>query len=283
MLLEVLTQLMHPEDCPVLNCLCRGLKEKFVELKARLPRQDRDERITPSQRPTDMGQQMRLERPLLKRQRSRSCDLTPIMEQQEFPSPVGSRNADTPDGRAGILGGVTGKRERPPLLREISISAESLPFLFLNDKMITPSPLREHRSLASAALSPQRDERKKWVARSVMETLPEGRRSVESTTSNESNTSARTAPVNETSIQSDGDASDSERVPVELTQPVPSKGVPRKGLQRLPTSLESGYESPGYNSEGSQPGSAKLHRKLKKLREMSSGFEEAGRVQETLC
>ncbi len=265
-------------DCQNLNCSCKILKfklknegESSSEPHPGITDRPRDLKLPlftarqplfrPARTPT-------FRRVALKRQRSKSCDLTPIIEQREFPSPVAhyvDSTSGNSKGSPGLYWGAsTGYTGKPPFLLDVSISADNLQVLGDNDCPITPLPQRrESRSLAPIAMSSHREVRAKWVAPPTMNSVP---LSSESVTSNESNTSLR--PAND-----DADSPDTEPAeePV-CPQLVPPVIVAKKVLHRATTSQdESGYESPGYFSEGSQPGSVKLLRKpLQRVHEMSS-------------
>jgi hypothetical protein len=127
---------------------------------------------------------------IIQRRRSRSMDLTPVAEQPE-PCAL-SPNVVLSDGARGLLCGPTvfspavtpsGEKLRvlspatpsvntiapPVLLREISLSADNLPALCLNDCPIAATPLMQlgNRTLGSAMQSPLVTNQRRWSAGSA--------------------------------------------------------------------------------------------------------------------
>ena len=187
-LLIAISCLMHQENCQVHKCPCKQVKKRFHNIlpQTRLHMQKEADKVVEDARsgnfdPSDRRQQMRISlssqnfskdihahyhltsrshiRPsdgrqrILQRRRSRSVDLTPVVEQPE--SCATTPGVVIPDGARGLLCGpvfspaVTPAGEKfkvlsptvpamntvipPVLLREISMSADNLPSLCLND------------------------------------------------------------------------------------------------------------------------------------------------------
>jgi len=96
-------------------------------------------------------------KPPLVRQRSRSCDLTPNREFTPEFSPVAPADAVAVPAREcsevdGFYSDPMYEDYKPPFLREISISADNIPALCVNDCPLTPTPLREFRGLISSPM-----------------------------------------------------------------------------------------------------------------------------------
>ena len=199
----------------------------------------------------------RTQQPLFVRQRSKSVDLTPIMETRETPviekcltpAPIDENrvlrrhslktesNYDSPDGSR------KDPDWRPPLLREISLSADNLPALCLNNCPLTPSPLRENCTLAAAVMSPLREERFCWVHKPKLGMLAENSQSAESSSEEGSNTSSRTtsaASVEETA----------EKQPLEGKDFPPVRLPDSTQLSCVISNQESGYDTYYSDTEG---------------------------------
>ena len=116
----------------------------------------------------------------LQRRRSKSVDLTPISESPmklaedptlRLPIYLPSHNPPTTSGDStDAADGVCSDPEPEPglqrqfLLREISISADNIPAVCVNDCPLTPTPLRfKDRLLAAIALSPVRHQCSSWI------------------------------------------------------------------------------------------------------------------------
>ena len=229
-LLTAIGCLMHQEDCQIPNCSCKRVKEKFIHL---LPKtrshmhKEAGKVIEESQRgdfdPTGRRQQMRISlasqdiskdihphyhmtsrshirqsdgrQRFLQRRRSRSMDLTPVVELPE--SCATTPGVVIPDRAKGLLCGhmfspamtPTGESFRvlsptastlntiapPVLLREISLSADNLPALCLNDCPMAVTPMTQlgNRALGtSAARSPLSTTQRRWSVGPVNSPLP---------------------------------------------------------------------------------------------------------------
>ena len=143
---------------------------------------------------------------------SRSVDPTPTMENRETPmiekcltsAPIdedlvlrrpSQADCDSPDGPG------EDTNRRPPLLRELSFSADYLPDLCLNNCPLTPSLLGENRTLEVTALLPLREQRSHWIHKPKLGLLAEKNQSTESLSEEDSNASSRstsTASIEET-------------------------------------------------------------------------------------
>lgn len=172
--------------------------------------------------------------------RSKSLsDLTPVAEMPETVTPAktpvvgGSIRQDTPvyDCKPTLSEDVTEQTARddctyhpghPALLREISISADNIPALCLNDCPFTPSPLKEGRE--QLGLNPNRSRRrgnsfKRGSLRntqSKLGTVKEKTSSVEMDDSNTSSHSSRTdTPVKLLQSDDDGIVADEKGHPPE--------------------------------------------------------------------
>ena len=284
--------LMHRRDCQIPRCPCKDVQQRYQEM---LMRDTDTTRATPRPPPQcgdkkhhlhlSLSQQnlgsnehphwhlhtkshiRRTQQPLFVRQRSKSVDLTPIMETRETPviekrltpAPIDENrvlrrhslkteaDCDTPDGPR------KDPDWRPPLLREISLSADNLPALCLNNCPLTPSPLRENRTLAAAAMSPLREERSRWVHKPKLGMLAENCQSAESSSEEGSNTSSRTtsaASVEETAEKQpqEGKNSPAVQLPSQLRT---STSVP-----------ESGYDTNCSDTEGNSDKLSRKHHEL---------------------
>ena len=279
--------LMHRRDCQIPRCPCKDVQQRYQEMLTR----DTDTAREPPKPPPCDGKKHHLhlslsqqhlganehphwhlhtksylrhtQKPPLLRQRSKSVDLTPIIEARETPviekrltpAPIDENrvlrrpslttraDCDSPDGP------MEDPNWRPPLLREISISADNLPALCLNNCPLTPSPLRENRTLAATAMSPLREQRSRWLHKPKLGILAENSQSTESSSEDGSNTSSRSnsaASVVETNKMQVLVGNDSPPVPVP-SQLHTSTSVP-----------ESGYDTNCSDTEGN---SDKLSRK----------------------
>ena len=199
-LLEAVGCLMHQENCQIQNCPCKQVKKRFQHLlpQARILHQQEEANTTTKEvqsgniDPTDRRQQLRLSfssqqfnkdihphyhmtshshirqskgsQRFIQRRRSKSMDLTPVIEQPE--SCATTPGVIVPDSARGLLCGlaifspaVTPSEEKirvlspttpssssiapPVLLREISLSADNFPSLCLNDSPMAATPLTE--------------------------------------------------------------------------------------------------------------------------------------------
>ena len=122
------------------------------------------------------------------------CEITP-----EFPQVA---VAGSPED-SGYDADPTYEQCKPPLfLREISISAENIPALCLNDCPLSPTPLREGRTLAS---SPMRLRSKRWsMQKTTLKTVKENSQSTDSLQKNKSNTSSQSSSLEKIGSVSDG-------------------------------------------------------------------------------
>ena len=123
------------------------------------------------------------------RRRSKSVDLTPIYESPmklaEDPtlhSPLylpshgpPTTSGDSTDAADGLCSDPEPEPDfqRKFLLREISISADNIPAVCVNDCPLTPTPLRfKDRSLAATVFSPVRQQWSSWIRRPMLEGIP---------------------------------------------------------------------------------------------------------------
>ena len=199
-LLEAVGCLMHQENCLIAQCPCREVKTRFKHIipQTRVHIEQEAARVMEDLQsgnfdPTDRRQQMRLSlssqnfspeihahyhmtsrshirqtgtgmnhSKCVQRRRSKSIDLTPVMEQPER-SRATTADVVIPDSAEELLCGSTfslavtpsyktlrilspsipsaGPLASPVLLREISLSADNLPALCLNDCPMTTIPL----------------------------------------------------------------------------------------------------------------------------------------------
>ena len=162
-------------------------------------------------------------------------DLTPLTEVPETHTPTptigGIIKPGTPIyGSLNSLEGENGGREHPLLLREISISADNVPTLCLNDCPFTPSPLKEGRH--PLAQSPNRLRRKGSSfrmgslrsARSNLKTVKEKTNSYDT---DDSNTSSRAdSPIKSPLSDDDGIVAD-----VKVCSTSKAKSAPQEKLE----------------------------------------------------
>ena len=182
---------MHRRDCQIPRCPCKGVQQRYREM---LMRDTDAAREPPKPPPLDekkhhlhlsLSQQNRsstehphwhlhtkshirrhTQRPPLLRQRSKSVDLTPVIETRETPviekcltpAPIDENRVlrrpslttradfDSPNGPE------EDPNWRPLFLREISLSVDNLPALCLSDCPRSPPPLREKHTLAAAVM-----------------------------------------------------------------------------------------------------------------------------------
>ena len=204
MMLMAISCLMHQENCQISKCPCKEVKKRFQHLmpQTRAHRQKEAERVVDeAQRgdldPTDRRQQLRISlssqnfnkeipvhhhmtsrKTIIQRRRSRAMDLTPVVEQPEepcamTPSATVFSPAVTPAGeKLRVLSPSTPSASTitpPVLLREISLSADNLPALYLNDCPIAATPLMQlgNRTLGSAMQSPLVTNQRRWSAGSA--------------------------------------------------------------------------------------------------------------------
>ena len=280
--------LMHRQDCQIPRCPCRDVQQRYRELLIKdvsaaqeppkpppcdgkkphfhlsLSQQNLGSNEHPHWHLHTKSHIRRTQRPPVLRQRSKSVDLTPIIEMRETPV-IEKRLTPTPIDEKRVLRRASfgfqadcdspdGPEEdpnwRPPLLREISLSADNLPALCLNDCPLTPSPLRENRTLVAAAMSPLREQRSRWVHKPKLDTLAENTLSVDVESSSEdgSNTSSRS--VSAASIAN-------EDIAKEKTQVEDNPSTPKQ-LHTSTSVPESGYDTNYSDTEGN---SDKLSRK----------------------
>ena len=272
--------LMHRRDCQIPRCPCKDVQQRYQEMLMR----DTDTTRAAPRPPPQCGDKKhhlhlslsqqhlgsnehphwhlhtkshirRTQQPLFVRQRSKSVDLTPIMETRETPV-IEKRLTPAPIDENRVLRRHSLKTEadcdspddpgedpnwRPPLLREISLSADNLPALCLNNCPLIPSPLRENRTLAAAAMSPLKEERSRWVHKPKLGMLAENSQSAESSSEEGRNTSSRTtspASVEETAEKQRQERKDSPPVQI-FCQLRTSTSVP-----------ESGYDTNCSDTEG---------------------------------
>ena len=225
-LLEAVGCLMHQENCRIPNCPCRQVKQRFQHImpQTRLRMQQEAERVIQDAQsgrldPSDRRQQMRISlssqnfspdihahyhmtsrshlrqsggggasyrSKFMQRRRSKSMDLTPVME-QPGESCATTPSVVIPDSARGLLCGPAfspaitpaGETVRilspttpaahpvapPVLLREISLSADNIPSLCLNDCPMAATPLMHlaNRPLGSNIRSPLSVVQQRWV------------------------------------------------------------------------------------------------------------------------
>ena len=272
-LMTVVSCLMHRRNCQIPNCPCRSLQDRFRELfhqnPSYVPHKHAAETCKrecgPNADPRERKHQLHLTlssqnltkeahphyhltnrshirhvtKPPLQRQRSKSCDLTPQYEViPEFPQTAAGSPEDN-----GFNSDPTYEQCKPPLfLREISISAENIPALCLNDCPLTPTPLREGRTLAS---SPMRLRPRRWsMPKTTLKTVKENSQSTESSESNESNTSSRSSGLEKVGSVSDGEL-----------QPAAAKQKSSGSLASSRHSERGRSASPHHHPSGSKQGS----------------------------
>ena len=222
-LLEAVGCLMHQENCRIPRCPCREVKKRFAHIipQTKLHIQQEAERVTEDVQsgrfdPTDRRQQMRLSLSsqnispdihahyhmtsrshirqsgggmnrlkFIQRHRSKSMDLTPVME-QPGESCATTPGVVVPDSARGHLCGPAFSPAITPagetlrvlspttpsagplvstvLLREISLSADNLPALCLNDSSIAATPLMQlgKQPLGSNIRSPLSTAQHRW-------------------------------------------------------------------------------------------------------------------------
>ena len=217
--------LMHQERCQIPNCPCRRVKERFQHIlpQTRQHMQKEADQVVEEMQsgnfdPTSRRQQMRIslssqnfskdihahyhmtsrshirtsdgKEKFIQRRRSKSMDLTPVMEQPE-PCAATPAGVMLPDIARGVLCGPAFSPAVTPagetirvlspttpamstitpavLLREISLSADNLPSLCLNDCPMATTPLMQlgNRPLGSAVKSPLQ-----WSASSSTKPTP---------------------------------------------------------------------------------------------------------------
>ena len=209
------------------------------------------------------------------RQRSRSMsDLTPHEEEttSQLNTPAAMKSPfitrPTLGSDESDCGMIDVDIEKPPYLREISISADNIPALCVNDCPLTPSPLKaEYRVLGSPMRSKLTPWTRPMAKKSPLATVQERAVSVASTDSNESNTSSRslTSGLHGNEVaHSDNDTSTSDGDHPQHTSPSPSLSERRQNLKKT-SRMESGYDT---ESEPNYSGKLK-----RRSREGSAGFE----------
>ena len=210
-LLTAIGCLMHQEDCQIPNCSCKRVKKKFLHL---LPKtrshmhKEAGKVIEGSQRgnfdPNSRRQQMRISltsqdiihphyhmtscshicqsegrQKFLQRRRSRSVDLTPVVELPE--SCATTPGVAIHDRAEGFLSGhmfspaMTPTGEPFRVLSPISLSADNLPALGLNDCPMAVTPMTQlgNRALGtSAARSHLSNTHRRWSVGPVNSPLP---------------------------------------------------------------------------------------------------------------
>ena len=142
--------LMHQENCQISNCPCKKVKERFQHI---LPQHTLKEAnlVVEEIRTSDGKQKFK------QRHRSKSMDLTHVMEQPEScATPDIARGvlcgpafspAVTPAGEAiRVLSPTLSTTTPTVLLHEISLSADNLPSLCLNNSPMAKTPLIQIRN-----------------------------------------------------------------------------------------------------------------------------------------
>ena len=267
--------LMHQENCQIHKCPCKQVKKRFHNIlpQTRLHMQKEADKVVEDAQsgnfdPSDRRQQMRISlssqnfskdihahyhmtsrshiRPsdgrqrILQRRRSRSVDLTPVVEQPE--SCATTPGVVIPDGARGLLCGpmfspaVTPAGEKfkvlsptvpatntvvpTVLLREISMSADNLPSLCLNDCPMAVTPMTQlgNRPLGYAMKSLSTTQCQ-WSADSADKPMPSAQEK-ESPSSDEGKVSDRytsqdsSSSLQTTFTQSSGQSGKSEEISV---------------------------------------------------------------------
>ena len=272
-LMAALSCLMHPQNCRIPNCSCKSLQDRYRELfqqnPSYLPHKPAAETCKrecqlnayPRERKHKLHltlssqnfinethphyqltnkSHIRVTKPPLQHQHSKECDLTPHYEiAPKFPQAAA---ADSPVDKK-FRSDPTYEDCKPPLfLREISVSAENIPALCLNDCPLTPTPLWEGRTLAS---SPMRLKSRRWsMQKTTLKTVKEYSQSTDTLETNESNTSSRS-----TSLEKIGSVGDGE------LQPATAKHKHSSSSALLCHSKRGKLSSPCHHSNGSKQGS----------------------------
>ena len=203
---------MHRWNCQILNCPCKLVQERYRELFWQHPRYHTHEHAAelckrecgPNTDPGEQKHQLHLTlssqnltddtyphyrltkkshicrvipKPPLVRQRSRSSNPTPSHEFTSLVAPADAVAAPFSECSEvdGFYSDPAYEDYKPPFLRGISISADNIPALCVNDCPLTPTPLKEFRALIS---SPIHSRPRRWSIPKHSET-------------NESNTSSR--------------------------------------------------------------------------------------------
>ena len=218
---------MHRRDCQIPRCPCKDVQQRYREMRIRdtdapqeppkpsplnekkrhlrqsLSQQYHSSTVHPHWHLHTKSYIRRTQMPPRLRQRSKSVDLTPLIDSIETPV-IEKRLTPAPINENRVLRRLSlttradfdspnGLEEdpnwRPPLLREISLSADNLPALCLNDCPLAPSPLREKRTLAATAMSPLRERRSRWLHKPKLGMLAENSQSTESSSEDGSKTS----------------------------------------------------------------------------------------------
>ena len=233
LLMTVVNCLMHHPNCQIPNCPCKSLQDRYRKLfhhnPSYVPQQHVAETCKrengPNADPRESKHQLdltlsnlttkthphyhltnkshicRVTKPPLLCQRSKECDLTPRSEiAPDFPQAAADDSSE--DKR--FNSDQTYEDSKPPLLlREISISAENIPALCLNDCPLMPTPLRKARTLSS---SPMHLKPRHWAMhKTTLKTVKEDSQSTDSLETNESNTSSQSSSVEEIASVSDGE------------------------------------------------------------------------------
>ena len=271
-LLTVVSCLMHRRNCQIPNCPCKSVQERYRELHRQHPSYHPHQHAAetckrecgPNADPGGRKHQLHLTlssqnltrdthphyhlttkshirhvmpKPPLKRQRSRSCDLTPSRESPPEFSPVAVAPADG----AEVDGFYSDPDYKPPYLREISISADNIPALCLNDCPLTPTPLREFRTLIS---SPMRS-RKRWsIPKTPLKSVQEKQASTETSETDNSNTSSRSGSHEHLATGSDSELHSERTGQKRIYGPTPPNP---NGWKEVTSLGESGYDSTAEN------------------------------------
>ena len=155
-LLEAVGYLMHQENCRIPRCPCKQVKKRF-------------QYILPQTR-----FHMQQEAWFAQQRRSRSMDFTPLIKQPEWYTATPGFFITDRRARQELLCSPTFspplsptslsslKIVPPVLLREISLSADDLPSLFLNDCSMAATPLMSKRKLSSLRSLPSSMTQHSW-------------------------------------------------------------------------------------------------------------------------
>ena len=162
---------------------------------------------------------------------------TPVYDRQP---PLGETTAEEATGDE-----LSYPNGHPALLREISISADNIPALCLNDCPFTPSPLKEGRGVL--AQSPNRGKRwggsfRRGSVKSAQPSLKTVKEKTSSVESDESNTSSRPDTPNKSSV------SDDDGIVADI-KPEPAKVTERKLDQRKGKEVEEEVQTLSLTAE----------------------------------
>ena len=181
-LLTVVSSLMHRQNCQIPNCPCKSMQERYRELYRQHPSYHPHQHAAESYKRecgtnTDPGERKHQFHLTLSSQ-NLTNDTHPhyhlttkshIRRVMPKPPLVRWRSNDLipavaapGDGRSEVdefYSDPMYEDYKPPLLREISISTDNISALCVNDCPLTPTPLREFRTLIS---SPMRSRPRRW-------------------------------------------------------------------------------------------------------------------------